>query len=608
VVNIDFGRGPGQFGPSLGLNNNYRYNNSGRQFEPRDGEYSIAKTTAGMNPGWYTVLNHTPNDPDGYMMVVNSDNNPGIFYESTAPINLCPNTTYEFAAWVSNILRDLNGNKPNITFFILTMNNQVLRTFNTGDIPNGNPQWKQHGFLFQTTNITQVKIRMVNNGPGGPGNDLALDDITFRACGPVITTKLNNTSNTTEDLCEGESATYSFSADVQGSATLQYQWQVSRDYGGWTDIPGKSSTSMQISFTNAEKGIYQYRFTAAEPGNFNSVNCRTVSPTLTIKVNPLPELTIASNILGCIGDNITLNLLSSGGTYVWTGPNGFTSAQKSPVIQNATAAMRGVYKVLVTSPFGCISTTETTVDIIARPVAGVGNPNPAVCSGSPVQLVAYGGTSYKWFPEEGLSDSNIANPIASPTRNTLYTVAVSNGTCETTVLVDVTVHQNPVAITGEDKKILAGNSIMIEGTAEGDDITYFWSPSEDLDDPTKLNPVASPKSDRTYTFHVVSNKGCVTATSDVFIKVYEKVEVPSSFSPNGDGINDTWSIVAIDTFAEPKVRVINRYGELLFESNGYKIPWDGKYKNSDVPPGVYYYVINLNTDLKPLSGSLTVIR
>ncbi|RYE12462.1 MAG: gliding motility-associated C-terminal domain-containing protein [Sphingobacteriales bacterium] len=313
-------------------------------------------------------------------------------------------------------------------------------------------------------------------------------------------------------------------------------------------------------------------------------------------------------MLGCIGDNVAINLISDGGTYAWTGPNGFTSTQKSPIIQNATMASAGVYKVVVTSPFGCISTIETKLGIIPRPVVTVGNPNPAVCDGNAVELLATGGVSYKWSPAAGLSDPNIANPIANPTETTLYTVAVSNGTCETLKEVNVIVHNNPKAQVGEDKKILKGNSIMIEGIAEGDDITYFWSPAEGLDDPTKLNPIATPASDMTYTLNVVSNKGCVTATADIFIKVYEKVEVPSSFSPNGDGINDTWSIIAIDTFADPKVKIVNRYGEIVFESSGYKTPWDGKYKSSDVPPGVYYYIINLNTGLKPLSGSLTVIR
>lgn len=610
VINIDFGRGSAQFGPSLGQNSSYKYNNDPSLGNPNDGSYAIAKTTSGMNNGWFTVLNHTPNDPDGYMMVVNAGENRGIFYESTAAIELCQNTKYEFAAWVVNILRTDNL-KPNITFVILDMDNRQLGRYDTGDIPDRNPTWKKYGFIFETTAATRVKIRMISNVDNPQhigGNDLAIDDITFRACGPVITTKLNNTDNTEESLCEGERATYTFSADVLGSATLQYQWQVNKDHEGWRDLPNESGTSMQISFTDAEKGIYQYRFTAAEPGNFNSVNCRTVSPTLTIKVNPQPELAIASNIVTCVGDDIALNLISTGGTYAWTGPNGFTSAQKSPVISNATAAMTGLYTVVVTSPFGCVSSVQTTVDVIPRPVATVSDPNPAVCEGGSVQLEASGGTSYKWFPEEGLSDSNIANPIASPSKNTVYTVTVSNGYCETTAMVDVVIYKNPIATTGEDKKILAGNSVMIEGTAEGDEITYFWSPADDLDDPTKLNPIASPKKNTTYTLNVVSNKGCVTATSDVFIKVYEKVEVPSSFSPNGDGINDTWSIIAIDTFAEPNVKIVNRYGELIFESKGYKIPWDGKYKNQDVPPGVYYYVIQLNAGLKPLSGALTVIR
>ena len=610
VVNIDFGRGSARFGPSLGLNNNYDYDNSGMPNRPNDGQYAIAKTTAGMNGGWFTVTNHTPNDPDGYMMVVNADYGRGIFYESTTAIDLCQNTTYEFAAWIVNILRG-TGVKPNITFIILDMAGNELRRYDTGDIPDRNPNWRKYGFLFTTTTAARVKIRMISNvdNPNRDGgNDLAIDDITFRACGPVITTKLNNSDISEVNICEGDNASYTFSADVQGTSTLKYAWQLSRDYGSWTDIQGQSGTSMPITFTNAETGIYQYRLTAAEPGNFNSISCRTVSPTLTIKVNALPDLTIADNILGCVGDNISINLLSTGGTYVWTGPNGFTSTLKSPVIQNATMASAGVYSVVVTSPFGCTSSTQTTVNILSRPVVTVGNPNPAVCDGKSIQLIAKGGVSYKWSPSAGLSDPNIANPIANPTQTTLYTVAVSNGTCETLKEVNVIVHTNPVAEVGEDKKILKGNSIMIEGTAAGDDITYFWSPAEGLDDPNKLNPIASPQSDMTYTFNVVSNKGCETATAEVFIKVYEKIEVRSSFSPNGDGINDTWSIIAIDTFADPEVKIMNRYGELVFDSKGYQTPWDGKYKNADVPSGVYYYLIQLNTGLKPLSGSLTVIR
>ncbi|RYE05200.1 MAG: hypothetical protein EOP51_34700, partial [Sphingobacteriales bacterium] len=277
MVNIDFGRGPARFGTSLGGATEYRYDNSGAQGTPNDGSYTIAKTTAGMNSGWYTIANHTPNTPDGYMMVVNVDKDPGIFYESQIPIDLCQNTTYEFAAWVVNILRN-DGVEPNITFEILDMTGKVLGRYDTGNIPDRDPNWRKYGFLFQTTSSARVRIRMisnVHNPTGAGGNDLAIDDITFRACGPVITSKFTNNSSAVQNLCEGESEDYAFAADVQGSPTLQFQWQVNRDKGGWSDIPGENARTMTRSFTNADDGLYEYRFTVAEPGNFNSINCRT---------------------------------------------------------------------------------------------------------------------------------------------------------------------------------------------------------------------------------------------------------------------------------------------------------------------------------------------
>ncbi len=606
VINIDFGRGSAFFGQGVGSNTSYNFNSSSASGNPHDGDYAIAKTTAGMNSGWYTVQNHTPNDPDGYMMVVNASETPGVFYESTVAIDLCPNTTYEFAAWIVNILRNANGKKPNITFSILTLNDDVLQTFNTGDIDNGNPEWKQYGFLFQTTNTSAVKIRMINNGPGGSGNDLALDDITFRACGPSITTKLNSTNNSIENLCEGGSGSFSFNADVQGSTSLQYQWQFNLNNGGWNDVTNETTKNMQVTFNNALEGTYQYRFTAAEPGNFSSVNCRTVSQVLTINVNPLPVLNIVPNKLVCLGDPITLDLTSTGGTYAWTGPNGYTASEKSPIIPNATASMSGLYKVVVTSGSGCVSSTQTNIAVIPRAQATVVSPVIEICKGSSTQLMASGGTTYRWSPSEGLSATEISSPIANPQKTTTYKVVVSNGVCESFSEVKVVVLEDPKASAGTDRKILEGQSTTLNGNVSGDHVTYSWSPSDGLDDPSKINPVASPKRDITYTLTAISD--CNISTDEVFVRVYPTVKIRNAFSPNGDGVNDTWKLEAVDTYKNSGIKVMNRYGELVFQSAGYEKPWDGKFKNEDLPMGVYYYIINLDPDLKPLTGSVTILR
>lgn len=605
VINIDFGRGTDNFGPSLGSATNYNFVT---QRSPNgEGDYTIAKTTIGLNGGWYRMFNHTPNDFDGYMMIVNAARAPGIFYESVAPIDLCPNTTYEFAAWVYNLLRT-DGIKPNITFYILSMDDQELGRYNTGDLANMDPQWRQYGLQFTTTSQSQVKIRMINNGLGGGGNDIALDDITFRACGPQIISQIENTSNTVENICEQSDASFNLSASVQGGGNMLYQWQ---QYVGnsWVDIAGENTTSTRVTFTNALPGQYQYRLAVGPAENFNATSCRTTSPVITINVNKYPTPNAISNGEVCLGDAIILDVADATGTYEWKDPAGVVfSTEKSPVISNATYAMAGTYTVKVNN-LGCEVSSSVPVTIVAPPVPQVEKSSIEICLGTTATLNASGGTSYSWRPTTGLSATEIPNPVASPQKTTLYTVTISNGACNRTAQVNVIVFNIPKADAGADKVILLGNSTSLVGKAEGDNIDYFWTPETGLDDPRKLNPKASPVISTTYTLHVVSDNGCFTATDQAFVRVYDKVVVPPSFSPNGDGINDVWNIAAIETYEQPKVSILNRYGEVIFESSDYfQHPWNGKQNNKDVPVGVYYYIINLDSRSKPLSGSVTVIR
>lgn len=607
VLNINFGSGSSDFGPALINSTTYNFASSGT---PPDGSYAIRKSTVGMLLGnWHQITNHTPNDPNGYMMIVNADELPGVFYEAEVPIELCPNTTYEFAAWVINLLT-YYGNKPNLTFSILTLDNQPLASpYNTGDIMEGSAtDWKQYGFLFRTTgNTTRVKIRIINNGPGGNGNDIALDDITFRACGPELIPSIENASTAVQYLCEGDSKDYKFTVAVNGSATLQYQWQINTG-NEWNDIQNEVNKELSVSFNRAVKGTYQYRLTAAEPANINSPSCRTVSLPLTIQVNPLPIPILPETAIFCIGDPIQLNLTGiTDATYEWEGPNDFHSTDKSPIINNATVQMGGLYKVHITSTAGCFADAQTMIQIVAPTQASVDFSKVEICEGDQVTLSAHGGITYQWTPEIGLSNPGIANPVASPNKTTRYQVRVSNGACDDIAEVEVVVNKKPTASAGVDKAIIEGKSIMLEGKVTGDGVTFYWSPSTGLDNRYKLNPIASPTEDITYTL-TASNSTCTDAVDQVSIRVYQKLIIPNTFSPNGDGVNDLWNLPAINTYRGVKVMVMNRYGQEVFKSSGYEIPWNGKYQNQDVPVGVYYYVIHLESGLKPLTGSLTVIR
>ena len=89
--------------------------------------------------------------------------------------------------------------------------------------------------------------------------------------------------------------------------------------------------------------------------------------------------------------------------------------------------------------------------------------------------------------------------------------------------------------------------------------------------------------------------------------------IPSAFTPNGDFENDYWELVDIDLrYPENMVKVFNRWGEKIYEStkgNYSANPWNGKFKEAELPVGSYYYVIDLNEngDSAPLNGIVSII-
>ncbi|MBB2144255.1 T9SS type B sorting domain-containing protein [Pedobacter sp. LMG 31464] len=604
----DFGRGLPQFGASVSETGYFYIAGN-----PNDGQYTIVKTTAGLNSGWHqNIVNHTPNDPDGYFMVVNADLNKGIFYQSEITSQLCPNTTYEFAAFIINILRN-SGVKPNIRFTI-TNNGLAIpgADFSTGDIPEGSAiDWIKRGGTFKTpSNLGVIKLIMTNENPGGNGNDLGIDDITFRACGPVITstvTNANNFTNNVANICVADTKTLILSAKVSAGVynSPQFQWQ---EYNGTTWVnsnkPGSQTADLTVAFVNATTGNYKYQVLVSESGNINSTSCRVISTPITINVNDKPNPIASNSGAACVGSDIQLNV-NQGVSFSWTGPNGFTSPFQNPIIPNVSTNSSGTYTVTVFNASGCSNTSQTQVQVLPQVIANTNIATATICENESVELIASGGSTYTWLPTEGLSNPNIATPFATPKQTTTYTVKVSNGTCSTTKEILITVLKNASANAGEDKKVFLGQSVTLKGNATGDNITYAWSPTDYLDDPTKLNPIATPPNDITYTLTVSSN--CNVSTDEVFVKVYPKIEIPNTFTPNGDGINDTWNIPAIAAFSNPKLKVVNRNGQLVFESTNPQ-PWDGKSHGKNLPTGVYYYTLYLNEDFKIYSGWVLLTR
>jgi hypothetical protein len=164
---------------------------------PRDGYYSYTAYTADCFRGdWLTLVeDHTPGDVSGNMMLVNASYYTGAFFSSTIK-GLKGGTTYEFAAWLMNVCRISEKCPfpllPNITIQLRTLAGKAIAQFNTGDLGRRHePQWTRYpAFFTMPPSETALTLVMLNNNPGGCGNDFALDDITFRECvkrPPIVT-------------------------------------------------------------------------------------------------------------------------------------------------------------------------------------------------------------------------------------------------------------------------------------------------------------------------------------------------------------------------------------------------------------------------------------
>ena len=117
-------------------------------------------------------------------------------------------------------------------------------------------------------------------------------------------------------------------------------------------------------------------------------------------------------------------------------------------------------------------------------------------------------------------------------------------------------------------------------------------------------------------FNLIGNTNYKVEVTDVNNCVYERsvfvplidgcIFIANALTPNGDGSNDTWVIGGLDGYAGARVQVVNRYGQLVFESNGYSNPWRGTINNEPLPPADYYYVVSYDESKEPLTGVVSI--
>jgi gliding motility-associated-like protein len=93
----------------------------------------------------------------------------------------------------------------------------------------------------------------------------------------------------------------------------------------------------------------------------------------------------------------------------------------------------------------------------------------------------------------------------------------------------------------------------------------------------------------------------------VLVKVFKQLFVPNAFTPNSDGINDTWFIETLEAYPGAEVKVYNRYGQLVFDNHGTNKRWDGKFQGMPLAPDAYAYTIDLKNNTQLIKGVVFII-
>jgi gliding motility-associated-like protein len=323
-----------------------------------------------------------------------------------------------------------------------------------------------------------------------------------------------------------------------------------------------------------------------------TVNDNGCSNTDSVTVNVLQFISVKAGLdTGvCLTDTFRLRPVSHALQYLWTSSTGESVDDvKYPLVQ----PMANTRYYVIANLGKCQASDSVFVTVSPYPIAAAGN-DVTICYGTRVQLNGTtNGTSYIWSPSASLINPNTLNPIAGPTKTTMYIFSATNSVgClkakNDTVIVTVT--PTILANAGRDTAVVAGQPLQLQATGG---TSYVWSPATGLNNTLISNPISTldTKFDSIiYTVRV--SIGSCYADDQVKVRIYKSapdILVPSGFTPNGDGKNDVSRPALLGITRLNYFSIYNRWGQLLFTTSEENKGWDGNFGGLPQPSGAYVY-------------------
>jgi gliding motility-associated-like protein len=341
-----------------------------------------------------------------------------------------------------------------------------------------------------------------------------------------------------------------------------------------------------------------YNITGTYTNHFYTIHGCDSILTLNLQVNPTYNTTISADIC-------------QGSSYTFAGQNYTTS---------------GTYNHVFTTIKGCDSTVNLNLSVHPNPYASIWNP-PYKCIGDTITVALTSISSdvdtffWNFNPATILWSNGVGGPYnISYNTQGVYTISLitSNTYCSDTTMDTIQIMGYPdatiapIIYTTGNSHVCEGDQVILQSEHKQQEWLYMWTPSYILDNPNVASVKATiPDTLTCITLNIMNPFGCKSIDS-ICIKAEPccVLEIPSAFSPNGDGNNDIFRLITTNSIKLHTFQVVNRWGQVVFETVNPSDGWDGTFGGVPQDLGTFFYFVNYECDGKILTkkGDVTLIR
>jgi large repetitive protein len=350
------------------------------------------------------------------------------------------------------------------------------------------------------------------------------------------------------------------------------------------------------------------------------------------------EVNMAGNILldpdkflltSTVSDDCHSNILTFNNPYA-SHPCGNVATTQTSGLLSGSLFNEGEHTLIFEAKNRTGQVATCSTKIVVRPISLLVSKTITLCPNDPIVVMAqnYNGGTYEWQKNNQVvsKDNELLNTMASPDQNGMYVLSASFGNCTMKDTVEVKVNAIPTATN--DAYFMAAEDTLSRSVTINDNILNNKNAIIRLaTNANTLKGNLSFNSNGTFIFKPQNGYSgiekfdyevCYTECPNVCAKASVNIEIISTYratnviTPNGDNDNEAFIIEGYDptlaSSAQSEITFYNQWGDVVYNTKGYKNDWRGDYKGEPLPSGTYYFFFRKNPDAAPVKGFVTILR